>query len=514
MKKSLMILVTLALVFSFVLSSCASAQPTATTVPPTSAPSEPTATNAPAEPPAEVVMAYPILGNSPQDLQKVQDALNALPQVKNINVTIKLMPIPIFQYGDQMNLILSGSEQVDLMISFSPIQNTTTLIQNGQLNDITDLLNQYAQGTLSAVGEDYLKAVRVNGKYYGVPTIHDLATAVAVTMRTDLVKKYNIDVTKIKTFDDLTAVFQTIKAGEPDIAPFFPGGASLNPLDAYILATSDKLGDGNGNLLNYGSDLTVSNYFASADYAKMVGLLHSWYKQGYILTDAATVTDGPYDEVKAGKVFAIFTTYKPGQQAQDSRSTGMDMTTIQIGPAFSQTSLVSGIQWVVPINSKNPKKAVQLLNLFYTDAEVLNMFNYGIKDVHYILKDNNQVSLPTGVTPANSPYYLSIQWESGNEFITYTWDTDSADLWQQTKQYNTDALKSKAFGFTFDPSNVQTEIAAVQSVYQQYRVGLENGVSDPATVIPEFLAKLKAAGLDTIIAEKQKQLDAWVAANK
>lgn len=37
---------------------------------------------------------------------------------------------------------------------------------------------------------------------------------------------------------------------------------------------------------------------------------------------------------------------------------------------------------------------------------------------------------------------------------------------------------------------------------------------DPETTIPKFLDELKAAGADTIIAEKQRQLDDWLEANK
>jgi putative aldouronate transport system substrate-binding protein len=55
---------------------------------------------------------------------------------------------------------------------------------------------------------------------------------------------------------------------------------------------------------------------------------------------------------------------------------------------------------------------------------------------------------------------------------------------------------------------VKTELAAATNVINQYKVGLESGTLDPA-LTAEFNAKLKTAGLDKIIAEKQKQIDAW-----
>ena len=68
-----------------------------------------------------------------------------------------------------------------------------------------------------------------------------------------------------------------------------------------------------------------------------------------------------------------------------------------------------------------------------------------------------------------------------------------------------------ALGFVFDNSNVTTEVAAVQSVRDEYKRVVENGAGDPAVLIPEYVAKLKANGIERIISEKQSQLDAWIA---
>ncbi len=88
----------------------------------------------------------------------------------------------------------------------------------------------------------------------------------------------------------------------------------------------------------------------------------------------------------------------------------------------------------------------------------------------------------------------------------------TADIWEQMKAFNESAKVSPALGFSFDATPVKTEVAAATNVVNQYKVGLESGSLDPA-LIAEFNEKLKASGLDKIITEKQKQLDAWKAAN-
>ena len=66
----------------------------------------------------------------------------------------------------------------------------------------------------------------------------------------------------------------------------------------------------------------------------------------------------------------------------------------------------------------------------------------------------------------------------------------------------------------FDGSEVSTQMSAVASVATQYRGLVGYGTVDPEEVMPEFIAALKDAGVDDIIAENQKQLDAWYANNK
>jgi putative aldouronate transport system substrate-binding protein len=68
-------------------------------------------------------------------------------------------------------------------------------------------------------------------------------------------------------------------------------------------------------------------------------------------------------------------------------------------------------------------------------------------------------------------------------------------------------------GFTFDISPVKTEAAAIANVINEYRRAVTCGEVDPDVYIPRFNAALKSAGLDMFIAEKQRQLDTWLAKN-
>ena len=95
--------------------------------------------------------------------------------------------------------------------------------------------------------------------------------------------------------------------------------------------------------------------------------------------------------------------------------------------------------------------------------------------------------------------------------ITIPWEVDGADIWKQTEEFNNNAKLSKAFGFVWDNSDVLNEITACNNVTAKYKNALDCGSLNPEEAVPKMVQELKDAGIDTIIAEKQAQLDAWAA---
>ena len=90
-------------------------------------------------------------------------------------------------------------------------------------------------------------------------------------------------------------------------------------------------------------------------------------------------------------------------------------------------------------------------------------------------------------------------------------DYEPADIFDQMKEANASASKSLALGFQFDAGPVADQMAACANVVSQYYIPLIMGDADIDAVLPEFQQALHTAGIDDIIAEKQRQLDAWLA---
>jgi putative aldouronate transport system substrate-binding protein len=461
--------------------------------------------------PYELTVALPLFGPVPADFDEVMAEVNEITKEK-INATVNFLPISIGSYVQQMNLMNSSGEKLDLSYTFATGGLYSSAIASGSLLPLDDLLEQYGQGIIEAVGRDYVYVPRVDGKLYGIVTVDVFAKGTAYVMRQDLVDKYNIDVASIKNLDDVEKVLQTIKDNEPNIIPL-AASKGQGPVTSYY--GYDPLGDRLGVLPNYDNNLQVVNLFETEEYAAQLEQVHRWFRAGYINKDASTTTQQPQDLVGAGAAFSYFIPYNHTSEANMENVTGMDLVIAEIVPPKSTTSDVLAGLWTIAQQSGNPERAMMLLNLMYTDAELVNLLVWGIEGKHYVKASENQATFPDGLDAQTVGYNLKvIDWIMGNSTLSYLTTSSDPNQHKNGDAFKARASRSKALGFLFNEDPVKNEGVALRNVIEQYQPALETGSVSPSEKLKEFNDKLKAAGLEKYIAEKQSQLDAWAAANQ
>ncbi|TXK86000.1 ABC transporter substrate-binding protein [Paenibacillus sp. N3.4] len=460
--------------------------------------------------PYELTVAYYKIGNI-KDQQEVQDAVNKITKEK-INATVKFVPIDPAAYQQQINLMLASNENLDLLVTLTGLGYGTQAAK-GQLVPLEDLLKKYGSDIAKVVTPEIQKATTTSGKLYGVPSVRDWASDYGILMRKDIVDKYKIDLSKIKTFDDLDPVFKIVKDNEPNMAAIIPEGAGFSIIQTIAPGFMDPLNDDNGVLPGHDNNLKVVNWFESKQYADLLKMVRRWYLAGFIPKDIATNKVRPEDLVKAGKAFAFVAHMKPGYETKEAISTGTPMVAARIISPVTSTSSIANVMFSIAKNSKDPERAMMFLNLIYSDKDLINLIDYGIEGKHYV-KKGDLIGFPNGVDAQNATYSPNHGWEWGNQFLSYVWDNDEPNVWKNQEEFNKSSKKSKALGFSFTVDPVKTEVAAVQSVKDQFKIGLETGTLDPDKNLPEFISKLKDSGIDKILAEKQKQLDVWAKNNK
>jgi putative aldouronate transport system substrate-binding protein len=455
----------------------------------------------------KVTMMLLSAGTTP-DVGLVQDAINEYIKPMGLELEFAIMD---WTFTQTINLMVSGGEKLDLI----PVWGTdlSNDIAQGKLLPLTPYLDTVMAGTADVM-KDYLIATTFKGDVYGIPTLRDMAAAYGICMSKDIMDKYGYKIEDIKNPADLEAMFTVIAPQEPDMYMFYTQGSG-NDIIEQMLHDWDPLGnDAYGVLMNYGQDepLTVVNLFDTPEYEERARLLRKWYLNGWIVPDATTNPQGGTTQVGAKKLFGFASNLKPGFDAQSTLGAGgVKMVQSSFTPQLSHTQYIALLNWCIPVTCKNPEKTAQFLNLLFTDPVVFNLVNWGIEGKHYVKMNDRIITYPEGVTAETTGYNMNLTWFYGNSLIGYMWEGNAADVNDQMREFNRTAIFSKATGFTFDTAPVRNAITSVTNVVNEYRLAMGAGMLDVDEHLPKFRAALKAAGMDEIIAEKQRQLDAWLA---
>lgn len=437
---------------------------------------------------------------------EVSEKLSAITMEKyGCKVVIERFSYSSFQ--EQVNLMLSSGEKLDLFPNFA--FNTTTAASTGQIMAIDDLLKSNGQGILDAVEAGEWACATYAGSIYAVPNGKEKAAGIGIAVRSDVLAEVGFADASFEKLSDLTALFAALKEKYPDAYPLAADHGTLG----YFWSNADQLGGEYGVIMNCTTtdQMKVENYYATEEYKEIIKLRYEWAQAGYIAPDAHTGTENAYDLIAAGTSFCCFTNTKPGIEAEWERKVGQLMTVFEAVAPIKMTSNVSN-QWYISSQSENPAMAMNVLNELYTNPEAANIAVNGIEGKNWVYNaDKGVLTYPEGVNAANTSY-SSVAWAWCNELITIPWESDGVDIWKDTLAFNESASNSIALGFAWDSANVLNEVAACNNVLSKYTNALACGQLNPDEAIPMFLEELKSAGLDTIIADMQKQLDAWAAA--
>ena len=450
-----------------------------------------------------------------KDWDLVEENLSNLVYEK-IGARVKLLPMTGANYAQQINLMISSGEKLD-MFNESARTTFSSDITSGKLMGLTEeMVKQYAPDAYAACG-DFLKATTLNGLIYGFPTLRDMANAYGIYLSTETAAKYGVEIDENKmaymTVEELDDLFARMKEGETDRYVVQPQSQTTSILDS-LFVTYDNMGDDMGVLMDYGKNgYQLVNLFETDYYKDCINWARKWNNAGYILPDASTNPDTGVAYFKTGKVASTLTLIHPGVPVDNTIMSGIETCCVVVNPAFSNTKQVGAVINSITTSCENPEKTLEFINLLFSDAEVYNALVWGIEGTHYVHKEGSDVWIdyPEGLDADTSGYTLGATYAFGSRYLSYIWANAPENLNQMYKDFNDAAIQSDAMGFLFDNSSVKTEVAAVEAVFDQYRLPLENGVIDPEENLPKFLQALKDAGIDTIIAEKQRQLDAWVA---
>lgn len=468
----------------------------------------------------EIFWQYPTtMDPNAEGLLRVEEALNAMMEPE-IGVHVTFEPVNLMDSQNEAVLAVSSGEQLDIMLSaFTSIGN---VVSKGLILPLDEYLEEYGQDIIA--NSKSIEMCGYDGSTYGVCTGDKVGSAFGYLVKKSYWDKYNLaeetgwSEGKVYTMEEIEAMFDIVKEGEGE--SFYctiPWNTNENMLNNAYMELERPTGSLSGGVLMLNrdfSDTTVYNLFETEEYAEYCDMMYRWAQKGFISPDAAVTTEVPETVVRGSNYLGMFYWYTdPGYE---EANIGEDYLLLQTVPYFMGYDGGSVIQWSVPITSANPEKAVQALNFIYKHPEAAWLIQFGFEGEEYevVAEEGDNFQIRYLSDDATSlPYYMAYGiW--GNRLGWPAVYPARMDL----NQYQLDRMEacpetrvSPIFGYSFKQEAVSTQIAAVQTVIEQYTPSLNSGAVDPAVALPEFIESLKAAGMDDIVVEQQRQIDEWLA---
>ena len=446
------------------------------------------------------------------DEEAIEEKVNEI-MVEKAGAKIDFVGVEFANVQTQYNLMLTGGDNtVDLFNSFW-YTTESNLVANGQVMDLDDLLASDGQGILDIYSgdmADYLECGKINGKQYGIPCVYAFECENLYEVRKEDSDAAGIDWSSVTDLDSLTDAMVSMKEANPDHY-YVPG--STDPY--WVPKSIDYLGDTNylGVLLDPVNSTTVENYYESDYFKDFLEHVKVWKEKDLISPDPLSNINPTLMNILAGVAHGT-PGYNWDAQAgigATSKQYNMEMVGTAITEPLATTGEVTTYMWHMSTFCTNPEAAMRVLNVMYTDPEVAQLCANGIEGLDYVLNDEGKMEYP------NENGLSGIGWGAAsmafwpNVTLCPSWSYEDDDQYGLMATKRESAKKSLALGFQFDSTPVADQMTACANVVAQYYNPIMLGETDIDKALPEFQQALKDAGIDDIIAEKQAQLDAWLA---
>jgi len=468
--------------------------------------------------------------NPMADNQMVNDAMNEYLKEK-VNANVNIYYWESKEWETKMTTMISAGQDVGI-IGFGSQSKLDYVVHANRSSfyPLDDLLKKYGTETLALFPEDIWECMKINGKIYGIPSLKDNCYIISLIYNADMAEALGLDMSKVKytnwrqiePFLEEVVKLRSEKFPEYDQYPLC-GGASLEV--PYNFAVETFLNDSYLAVCNIDpfydvkgyDDNTVFNLYATEEYREFCRSRQRMVEKNIFAYDYTGKSEWNY----TGGLFAWV---------------GWGYTYMQehlYGDAFTTKMIVSDHIWTdtnnyfsagtaISANCAEPERAMMILNLVNTDPEFATMWRFGIKDEHYIINEQGKMqfegSRRNGGARADYGYYYWYAAPVGNLTIVNAPESLTGPdgiMLKEMVRYNNEAVRPKHMGFVFDITPVANEIAACTNVVMEYRDVLRNGQLESQdevdSTVDEFVAKLEANGADKIVAEVQRQIEAWKA---
>ncbi|MBQ9940268.1 MAG: hypothetical protein IJO74_01870 [Clostridia bacterium] len=330
------------------------------------------------------------------------------------------------------------------------------------------ILTDYLHPTL-------LSAAKIGGKTYGLPINKGIeAETTYCLIDKTLAEKYNFDTENVKNFANVKPFLLQVRDNEKGVIPLLTVPEEIQGYDFYdnilghpVGITNPEFGEYNPvNVRRSYSEFTVRSFF---------DLMADFRKEGFF---------PGLKEDTAGKPFAMDLRKGTASDAAKWEEEGYVVCIYKNARATTENTL--GAMYAISTYSKIPDRAMEVIELLYTNPEFKNIFTFGIENVHYTKNNDGTVK------HISNDYSMDFM-KSGNTFIGLLDEGMDTDYVKKAAELNFNVKRHGflAFQFTFTDEQKAAMDYYVKTVGETYST-LRVGVANAETIYTRIATRLEA----------------------
>lgn len=464
----------------------------------------------------KVTLKYVMPGpGSQEDSQKVWAEWNKKLQEKLPNVEVKFEVIPVSEYAQNVALMLSAKEQIDILNTYT--LNFVDEVHKGTFEPLDELIDKYGKDILTAIPEWYMDYQKMDGVTYGIPSYQIAGSAPALFMIKEYADKY-LDIDGFtKAFQNNSTEMETAYGYlEEMLTKAKADGVTFKTTECFWDKGMESIASWFAVPMNPDEEVKVTYGLLSDAKKKEYAMRRDWYKKGFIREDELSQTDNSNYIGKKDGLPWWSTTYSPGYEKTLSEKYGVEIMAIPYYTGYYIPYMNSAAGTSITTLSKHKEEAMQVINLLQTDKELYNLLVYGIEGEHYTKIGEDRIETPTGQQANSSDKYGLWAWIVGNAENAYDLQTTSEGNKNWVfNEVNKSEWRSKLLGFKLDTTSISTELAQIEAIAEEFRDPLKSGsLENYEEMITEWENKLEIAGGSKVQQEIQRQVDEFLASKK
>lgn len=478
-----------------------------------------------------VTITYMTTGGKPTNgaTEEMLEKLNAI-LTEKVNAELEIYYIDWTDYLSVYNLTLAQMDgTVDLVGTASDWLDAWPNAKNGAFLELSeDMLKTYAPQTWASVSPEHWELCKYDGNIYLMPEDNYAQwTNHGYAYRLDWAKEAGLE-DGVHSWEDLTTYFRYVKEAYPDVIPWDSDGTQYSQMVSGWIASHSNYVSIDG--LNAGAmwggtkdDLytVYSPYVTDTDslveFAKM---MKEWDEIGVWKTDVLNnVASDNREDFKIGRVAAEqhhtqtwtdLCSHKAGYTIYDDdedAETGF----FYFGEETQNVVALSITHGAMAVSaaSKNPERALMVYDLLRNDPECYQLINYGIQGKQWDVNEEGLRIQPESYNKDTDAITTNFWWGRNDDLeikdATMNWDA----IDKLYAEYDKIKIDYPYGQFVPDVDNIQSQINNISEIHTNYMKQISFGkyTGTAEEIVAEYQEALKAAGIDEVTAELQRQFD-------